>query len=281
MEKNAGLIALDLDGTLLRERKEISARNRDALIATSNAGYEIVIATGRLYHAIPEELRRLPFIRYAIVINGACVLDTKENNVLYRAEIPANDAVNILSFLDAYPLIYDCYQDNWGYMTADMKESAAEYTSDAQTLELIRRFRKPVSELKEFLLEEKKGVQKLQFFTADADLRAGLAKELKAHFPSLSITSSLADNVEINAMVANKGDALLALLNKLEISRAAAIAFGDSSNDISMLRVAGLGIAMGNAGVETKAAANRVTASCDQDGVAVALEAILREKRTL
>ena len=80
------------------------------------------------------------------------------------------------------------------------------------------------------------------------------------------------DNVEINQAHANKGEALMALAAHLGIPRESVMSFGDGLNDLSMLRAAGTGIAMANACPEAKEAADHITLSCDEDGVAAAIE---------
>ena len=119
------LIALDLDGTLLNSDKELTERTRCALEAAAEAGIEIVPATGRFYRGMPRVVRELPFVRYVITINGAEVLDLSTGERIYSADIPAEEAAAFFAGLDSLPVIYDCYMDGWGYMTASMQERAA------------------------------------------------------------------------------------------------------------------------------------------------------------
>ena len=86
------------------------------------------------------------------------------------------------------------------------------------------------------------------------------------------ITTSLDSNLEINAPGVTKGSALLALAEHLGLARSQLMAMGDSGNDLAMLQAAGLGVAMGNATEEVKAAADAVSADNNHDGVAVAIE---------
>lgn len=267
------LIALDLDGTLLNSRKELTVRNRTALTRAAARGIEIVPATGRFYSGMPEAVRTLPFIHYAITINGAEVRDLVEDKALYTSLIPIDEAVEIMAYFDTLPLIYDCYQDNSGWMTAAMRERAAEFTEDPHYIQMIRDLRKPVPELKEFLRKRNRGVQKIQIFTMDMKVREEILHTLGERFPGLSVTSSVPNNVEINSENANKGVALQALLDYLHIKNAAA--FGDGLNDTEMLRVASCGVAMGNAQDCVKEVADAVTGSCDDDGVAQYVEKIL------
>lgn len=268
------LIALDLDGTLLNSDKALTPRSRAALCAAAAAGVEIVPSTGRFYRGIPEAVRALPFVRYAITINGAQVVDLRGGGAVYSAEIPLPDALAFLAYLDTLPVIYDCYVGGWGYMTASMRDRAKDYIGDIHSLRMVRDLRTPLPELKAFLREQGQGVQKLQLFTRDIPFRDSLVHILAEQFPALVFTTSLPNNIEINCAAANKGDALLALAGHLGLRREETMAFGDGLNDLAMIRAAGRGVAMGNAHPEVKTAAELVTASCDDDGVAAVIEGL-------
>ena len=262
------LIALDLDGTLLDSEKRLPAENYAALARAHRAGACIVPATGRFFAAMPEVVRALPFLRYAITINGARVSDASDSEVLYTAELPNTLALEIMRWLDTLPVIYDCYMDNGGWMTASLQARAAEFAPDRHYLTMLRTLRTPVPELKDFVAQRGHSVQKIQFFTKDLELRAEVLRDCSRRFPGTVASASCPNNVEINAADATKGDALRGLCAGLGIDLSEALAFGDGLNDISMLRAAGVGVAMGNAAEAVKAAADRVTASCDDGGVA-------------
>lgn len=272
--RKPALIALDLDGTLLNDKKQLTDRTRAAVEAAAAAGAEIVPATGRFYRGIPEVIRDLPFVRYAITVNGAQVLDARDGGTIYAAEIPGPDAVALLEHLDTLPVIYDCYVDGWGYMTASMQERASEYIDYAPSLRMVQELRTPVPELKAFLRSQTKNVQKMQLFTRDIPLRDRLVGALAERFPELVFTVSLPNNIEINCRSADKGKALLALAEHLGVPREETMAFGDGTNDLTMLRSAGCGVAMANGHEDVKAAADLIAPSCDEDGVARILETL-------
>ena len=272
MEKRKGIIALDLDGTLLNSDKQLSPGNLAALKAADSAGYEIVPTTGRFYNAIPQVVRDLPFVRYAITINGAAVEDLREKEVIYRAEIPHMQAVEIMSVLDKWPVIYDCFQDNAAWVTGEFKNRVDEMIESHHYRKMFRELRHSVPELKEFVRAQGKSVQKMQFFTCHPEVRMRLMTEIPQLFPNIYTSSSLPDNLEINQTRANKGEALLALAAHLGVLAENTIAFGDGTNDLTMIKMAGLGIAMENAVPELKEVADQVTASCDEDGVARGIE---------
>ena len=266
------LIALDLDGTLLDSAKKLSERNRNALAAAAAKGVHIVPTTGRFFGMMPEAIRALPFVRYAITVNGAQVYDRETDSALARAEIPVATAVAAMEVLDGFDCIYDCYQENWGWMTDAMQRKAADYAPDAHYLKMIREFRRPVPELKAHLAAKGADVQKVMCFARTSALLPGIQDALAARFPELVLTRSTPNNVEINHALAHKGEALRRLCEALGFGIGSAMSFGDGLNDLTMVRDAGFGVAMANSAPEVLAAAKHVTLSNDDDGVAAAIE---------
>ena len=266
------LIAFDLDGTLLRSDKSISPRTMHALHAAQERGVLLVPATGRLYRSLPEALLDEQLSRYFILVNGAQVYDIRAEKAVSRAEIPLETALRVLEYLDGFPVIYDCYQDNWGWMTRSMQENAAAFVPFDYALRMVRSLRTPVEELKAYLRGQNRGVQKLQLFTPDDALRGRLLKDLTEQFDGLSVSTSMPCNIEINDAHANKGEAIASLAAYLGLPMAATMAIGDGLNDTSMIKMAGRGVAMANACPEILAIADEVTASCDEDGAALAIE---------
>ena len=269
------LVALDLDGTLLDSEKRLSARNRAALATAAARGVHIVPTTGRFFGMMPEAVRALPFVRYAITVNGAQVYDRETDTALARAEIPVATAIAAMEVLDGFDCIYDCYQGNWGWMTDAMQRKAAEYAPDAHYLRMIREFRRPVPELKAHLAAKGADVQKVMCFARRAEDLPAIRDALAARFPGLVLTRSTPNNVEINHALAHKGEAMRRLAEALGFGLAGCMAFGDGLNDLTMVRDAGLGVAMANAAPEVLAAAKFVAPSNDEDGVAAALERFL------
>lgn len=265
------LIALDLDGTLLDSGKQLSAKNAAALRRAFDGGAQIVPTTGRFFDGMPPVIRELPYLRYAITINGAQVLDVGSGKTLYRAELPLARALAILEYLDTLPVIYDCYCGSWGWITRAMQEAAPAFIANEHSLRMVQELRTPVDELKAYLRARGDDVQKIQLFLKDVSQRPAVMAELERRFPGTVASTSLPNNIEINAAAANKGDAVRALAAQLGIPIEQTISFGDGSNDLSMIRACGLGVAMANACPAVLAAADRVTTSCDESGVAAVL----------
>ena len=273
---NLRIIALDLDGTLLDSQKRLSDVNRAALAAAAERGAFVVPTTGRFFGMMPEAVRDLPFVRYAITINGAQVYDRETDAAIVREEIPLAMAREVMALLDGYDVIYDCYRSNWGWMSEAFKAKAEDYATDEHYLRMIREFRRPVPELKAHLASTAADgdVQKIMLFTR-RDAPEGVTREISAavaaRFPELKVTNSTWNNLEINIRTAHKGRALARFAEHLGLSLANCISFGDGANDLTMVEAAGVGVAMANACPEVLAAADYVTTSNDEDGVAAAL----------
>ena len=266
------LIALDMDGTLCTTDKRITPRSYAALARAAELGALIVPATGRFYKGLPQALRDEPYVRYCITINGAHVYDAALDRTVSAAEMPCARAVEAMEYLDTQDVIYDCYQGDWGWITRRFWEIAPEYVPDQYYLKMLRVLRNPVDELKAHLRNVGRDVQKIIIFTHTDELQDELLKTLPERFPDLVVTSSARHNIELNAPDANKGTALRALAEALEIPRDRVMAVGDGLNDRTMLEAAGISVAMGNAHPEIKALAGFMTDDCDHDGAAKAIE---------
>ena len=265
------ILALDLDGTLRDSEKRLSEANRAALAAAAANGILVVPTTGRFFGMMPPAVRDLPFVRYAITVNGAQVYDRETDTDIVREELPLDKALAIMRFLDGFDVIYDCYQDNWGRMTKSMQDKAEEYAQDPHYVKMIREFRTPYPDLKSYLAEQGRDVQKIMLFARDPAVRDALVAEIPARFDGLAVSTSTFNNLEINAASAHKGRSLERFAAHFGWTLATCMAFGDGLNDLSMVRMAGVGVAMANAAPEVLAAANYVTLSNDADGVAAAL----------
>ena len=274
------IIALDLDGTLLDSEKRLSEVNRAALERAAEKGVLIVPTTGRFFGMMPPAVRDLPFVRYAITINGAQVYDRETDTALVRDEIPLDMALGIMEVLDRYDVIYDCYRQNWGWMTAALQDKAADYATNEHYLKMVREFRKPVPELKAHLKATagEGDVQKIMLFATNRerstaiDCLRKLSDEIAARFPDIKVTASTWNNIELNIKTAHKGNALRRFAEHLGFTLEDCMAFGDGMNDFTMVEAAGLGIAMANAEPEVKRVAKYVTLSNDEDGVAKGID---------
>jgi len=265
------LIVTDLDGTLLDEDKRIGNKTRAALERAWARGILFVPASGRSYQIMPEEVRALPFLRYVIVANGGGIYDCVEDEMLFRAEIPQEDALRLCEYMRGVGTMYDAYLDGALFMEQKYYDQA-DYYCLGWHRDMVRKTRTPVPDLME-VIRRGGNVQKMQMTFADLALRERVIKDMKQRFPEFVIASSLSNNLEVNVAAANKGNALRILCRHLGIDVSETIAFGDGGNDLTMLEAAGIGVAMCNGQDEVKKMADRITAfSNEEDGVGDFLE---------
>lgn len=266
------LILTDLDGTLLRDDKSLSPANRTALVRAAAQGAEVVVATGRFFGGIPRELLELPFLRYFILMNGAKVYDRREDRVLYRSEIPLAQAERVMDLLEPLDCTVDCYQNDVGWMERRYFDHLDYYVTDPVSRAMVRSHRRPVDDLRAQVRAGGDTVQKMQAYFPHLELRPQVMALLRREVPGVVQSVSLPTNLELNAAGATKGAALAALCRALGVDPLDTAAFGDGTNDVSMLAAAGVGVAMANGAPETRQAADLVTVSNQEDGVALVLD---------
>lgn len=266
------LILADLDGTLLDEEKHLTPRSRAALERAAAAGAQVVIATGRFFGGVPDFLKELPFLRYFILMNGAKVYDRETDTVLYRAEIPVDTAQAVYHLLEPLDCTIDCYQNDRGLMPRFYLEHLERYIPDPISRMIVAPNRAPVDDFLAAIAAGGESVQKMQSFFPDLELRPQVMELLSQHFPQLIQSISLPTNLELNAPGATKGDALEALCRHLGLDLLESAAFGDGTNDLTMIQKAGVGVAMANANPQVLQCADLVAPSNREDGVAQILE---------
>ena len=123
------LIATDMDGTFLDDDKRIPAENLKAFAECAARGIEIVPATGRMLLGIPEEIKNLPGVRYAITANGATVVDLKENQTVASCRMPVETAIRIMTLAKESPhdIMYDVYIEGVGYTSEYFYKNTEKY----------------------------------------------------------------------------------------------------------------------------------------------------------
>lgn len=254
------LIALDLDDTLLDCEKHISKRNREALAAARAKGAHIVLASGRAYAGVSGFNEALGNRDYTIVCGGGQVADP-DGKVIYSAYLSPITTKQVIRWAVTHGAYFQVYTDE-GYFFLQRND----YSDYYEKLCGYSGIEDPDLMNKEMIL-----AAKILLIDTEEKLEE-YRSELSAMFPELVIKKSQSDFLEIMDPTATKGNALEYLAKKLGIERQQVMAVGDSEIDESMLEWAGLGIAMENACSACKEAANDVTASCNEDGVALAIE---------
>ena len=181
-------------------------------------------------------------------------------------------ALSLIDYMETLPVIYDCYQYGCGWMSGHMFERIGEFVPHPAMQAAVRKQRRPVPDLRTLLIQRGDSVQKQQMFFTDMDEMLRQRDEILPRlFPELLPSTSVKTNIELNHISAGKDNGLKALCEHLGFTLENAMAFGDGTNDTCMLKAAGLGVAMSNAEEEVKAAADMITLSNNEAGVAHAI----------
>lgn len=270
MKRNYRLVAVDMDGTLLRRDKTVGEKTVQTVNAALKQGTEVIIATGRSRVQSERYMELFPELRYAITSSGAAVYDIRDDwKKIISNEIQPNVATEILKYADEQ----DCFPimsvEGKTVYTAGLAPYAPEYGLGAYVYE-INTFGTGVESVYSWYQNNQQPVESISLYFRSHGLRKNAVKALE-HLP-LYFALPGEPAVEIGMNTANKGYALTKLCECLGINLAEVIGIGDSDNDVPMLEIVGLAVSPDNAPDAVKTKVAYVTADCDHDGVAEALE---------
>lgn len=265
------LLALDVDGTLAGRDNQVRATVKDAIRQVRDRGILVAIATGRMYRSAVRFHREIGSTLPLVSYQGALIKDPNGDRLCRHLPLPAplvlelidrfetpqwRDLLSIHLYIDDCLYVRDLSPDTRAYAERTRMEAIA--VGDLRTL-----LAKPAT--------------KILALSPDTVAVARLLKEVRQHYTpqQLYTTTSVATFFEAAHPEVNKGAAVRYLAGDLGIPMEAVMAVGDNWNDYEMIRDAGIGVAMGDAPEEVKAAANWVAPTVDEDGVAAAIAQFL------
>lgn len=265
------LVALDLDGTLLHTNKSISNYTLKVIQTLSDRGIIIIPTTGRNISGIQDNILKIPSILYAVCSNGASVYDIQTGRLLHQSTIPLDEALTAIEYLQHFPTCIYVQTNQGTFRSSSWKKSG-----------LIKKYpyinfeENNVLDLLNFLKEHPVSIWKIGVFALNEDTFRTL---LRKGSPTSTITLLRTGdcNIELNSIHASKGNGLKFLCSKLDISMSQVLAIGDNQNDISMFRLSGVSVAMGNAELDVKSVADYIAGTNDEDSAAVFLEKYLKD----
>ncbi len=285
------IIASDMDGTLLNDKMVISKRNAAAVKEAQKQGIHFIVSTGRAYDEVKPLITEAGFNCPMITLNGAFVLD-ENGKEISAAPIPDSIAKKIMLTLKKNGLYFEVitakgvYSDNKAKRIENFAELLASISPDtpyklAVTLASARMELMNINYVDNYmdLVDDPKTViGKIVVFSPEGQKVLGPIKDELSKNDNLVITSSGPGNIEINHVNAQKGVALQAYADSLNIPMDNVMAIGDNNNDVSMLKAAGISYAMGNGSDEVKMLAKYITAPNTEDGAGIAIEEVLAKK---
>ncbi|MGF6356569.1 Cof subfamily protein (haloacid dehalogenase superfamily) [Paenibacillus sp. 4624] len=283
------LFATDLDGTLLNRDSQISRENADAIQKAQQAGMKVTIATGRVYSDVVAISRQGGIKTPIIGSNGATIHD-ENGERLFHLPLERETAASVMQWLEDQHIYYEA--------STQMGIFAAISTHETMLAELERVLgSKPGEDIERMIHSIKKHYTKKDYHRVNSHLeipaeaciynimafsmnpeKVQLGREYFSSRTDVAMVVSFEHNFEMQHPDVSKGNALSKLAEHLNISMKDTAAIGDNFNDVSMLQMAGLGIAMGNAEPEIRALAKTITRTNVEHGVAHAIHSLLEGK---
>lgn len=259
------LLAIDMDGTLLNWRKQISRRSINTLLRAQEEGHVVVLASGRSYERLINYANRIKlkeFGGFMATLNGSIIFDAKTGEAFRNSAFDHEVLKELFHFLEELKVDYSVYKKDAIYEGSNSKFLYGLYRKlTGKKLRPVNDIFTDNVEVNKVMINEKKS--KLE------DIERHIVAKFQDRI-MVSITSFL--SIEITSKNGSKGFAVLDIAEKTDIDKENIWAFGNHGNDISMFKIAGRAIAMENSIDQLKAIATDFTVSNNNDGVAKYLE---------
>ncbi|MBB6670917.1 Cof-type HAD-IIB family hydrolase [Cohnella nanjingensis] len=236
------LLALDLDGTLLNDRQEISPANLEWVRRASEAGVTVCVSTGRGFPSALPIAEQMALSTPMITVNGGEIW-RKPHELHRRTLLEAEKVMKLHMLAERYPEMWF-----WAYSTQDIYNKE-KWVGDTYAHDWL----------------------KFGYYTEDREALAEVLSEISV-WEGLELSNSSPFNIEINPIGVSKATAIAEVCKMIGCDLSEAVAVGDSLNDLAAIKAVGLGVAMGNAQEAVKAQADAITASNQEDGVALVIQ---------
>ncbi|WP_160687804.1 sugar-phosphatase [Clostridium sp. C2-6-12] len=260
------LIALDMDGTLLTSDKKVSEKTEAAIKAAEAKGVKIVLASGRPLIGIKRYLEELELTKgedYVLSFNGGLVQNTNTAEIVSKVSLKGADLKYIYEISKELNINIHAFSAKEGLITP----KNSQYTEHEAEINGIDINIKDFNEV-----DDEEDIIKVMMIDPQEILDPAIEKLPKEVYEKYSVFKSSPFFLEFTHKEVDKGLGLKRLGEYLGIKKEEIIACGDAGNDLSMIKYAGLGVAMDNATKEIKEAADYITASNDEDGIAKVIE---------
>lgn len=255
------LVAIDMDGTLLKDDKTISDENYIAIQEAKKAGVKVILATGRPLNGIKKYLNYLNLIDendYAVAYGGAVIQNTKSEEIISNNTLDMSDWDYLFELSKKLHVNIHTVTSN-----SCITPKYNKYSNRESTMNNIPLIIDNPSHIKEDL-----SLFKIMFIDEPEILSKAIENIPSEVYERYTVVKSAPYFFEFLNLKANKGLGVKQLANILNIKQEEVICIGDAGNDIDMVDYAGLGVAMGNAFPELKKVADYITLSNEEHGVA-------------
>ncbi|NPC94686.1 sugar-phosphatase [Bacillus sp. WMMC1349] len=257
------LIAIDMDGTLLNEQHEVTDEVKHTLHAAKAKGVKVVLCTGRPLGGVSRYLKELDLNEdgdYVIAYNGALVQNTYTEEVVSELTLGYQDVKDLYELSQKLKTPMHFFDSAYLYTP---NRDISPYTIHESYITQVQLKFRTIEELPEDIL-----VPKVMFVNEEAKLDRAIASVPEDMKQRYTMVKSAPFYCEVLHPNVSKGNAVKKLAELLGIGRHEVMAIGDNGNDLTMIKWAGCGVAMGNAIPEVKACADYETTSNSENGVA-------------
>lgn len=261
---NYGMLALDMDGTLLRSDKTISSGTLKALKALAEKGVALTVSTGRNLSEMADYPELTSLMRYGILNSGAVIWDFEKKEPVFLC-LPKPELIRMtMAEAEKMDTMIHIHAVEETYALAEKIEQMPEYHM-AVYQSMFRRRCTAVEDLDACMEEHIDQITKLCIYFRDADTREILRRRMEKE--DADLVYSEVTSMEVTAPGVNKALGLEALCRVTGIPAEKCVVAGDGYNDLEILKAAGLAVAMGNANEQVKALCGVTVADNDHDGI--------------
>ena len=234
----------------------------------------MVIATGRPYSALPEQVKAIKGLEYVIISNGAHIVRPLTGEFLYSNYADRDAILRVRDMLMEKAFPVEVFTEGRAYVDRELYEDVKKHGSSYLSAKYILRTREPVDGIYDFWLKHADSIENVniqfEFQKDKAEMKAALENA-----EGITLTSSTYHNLEVGGETTSKASALWQLCRMKGLTMENVMAFGDSPNDGTMIREAGIGVAMENATADILEDADITAPSNDDEGVAYTLRMLL------
>ena len=273
MKQDIKVIAMDLDGTALNHQKQLTERTRAAIQNAAKSGIQIVVATGRTFSSLAPEVLAMPEITCAITSNGAVVNRIPDGAVLLHNYPNPETVSEIAGMIQGEKIDTEVCTGGQAYIGQSYYDRVLEGKTN-RDVQYVKTTRHPVPDIYQFLLEHRVAIENINLNFKTLEEKQQWQQRFQK-LPGVTPTSSFLFNVELGGATTSKAHALQALLDEWQMTSRQVMAFGDSENDLGMIQLAGIGVAMANGIEEVRQAADLLAESNEEDGVAKIIEQLI------
>ena len=273
MDRKIKLLALDLDGTVLRSNNTLSDKVKSAIESANYSGITIAAASGRPYSSMPNEILDMPEFEYYIASNGAAIYDSNGNKIC-SVTLKEKDVIKILKLTEDYDLIWEAFIEGETCTDVRYYNDPLSYGCSAAYVDYVRSSRGTSNDMRGYIYKNRGRLDSIEFVSTDNDLRRTLWDMIESNIDSVYVTTSSKHFVEIMDGAATKANALKFICDLLHIPLKNTAVAGNADNDIDMIVEAGLGAAVKNASPKCLGAADVIVESNDNDGIVELIEMI-------